>query len=506
MFKALIDKKAFLFIGNPPYATANEAGAKGKHKEGVAKTAIGELMKSEGLGKSSQQLFAQFIWRINKLKKDFNLPRVVIAFFINPIFFSSSEYWAQFRKDIFSNFGLRKGFIFPAGDFADVSSNWGISFIVLDSKDAPKELWNENSFYSWNFDALVLDRKNKCIKNIGTKTLFHWQSSNNMSEWIREPIKKLEPVAAGWKCAQLSSGLKISTAKGQPSGSLLKDSLGYMVNVSNNVYNSLTDTWIVSSSAYKGHGLNVTKDNFERCCVNFAVRQNVIDNWVTHIDEYHLPNEKEEGYSSFVSDAVVFSLFGSKSNQSSVRDLRGKDGVFYSFINQWFPYSKGKILKLADENNFSDMYNEALSDEERFVYEWLKDKKLSKEAGDVLDSAWTLIEKSFPYRETSGSTQDGKNLHTMRWDAGWYQINMLLKNIQFEKTKEYLDFKNKYSLLAKKIQMQIGKFGILKDTFGHFKQRSEVEENRKENRNLDRLLHFGSADNAEERKKSHQPG
>lgn len=469
-----------LFLGNPPYATANEAGAKGKSKQGVAKTLVGEMMKDLRIGNSSQQLLAQFIWRIAKIKKDFNLPRVVIAFFIKPLFFTSSEYWREFKRDIFSNFGFRLGFLFPAGDFADVSANWGVSFVVFDSEISPANEWDENQEHSWKFDALFFDRKKGKISSIGTKFFSHWPNDKSLSIWIREPIANLKPVVRGWDCAQLSSGLRCSTADGEPRGSLVKDSLGYMVNVANNIYNSSTDTWIVSSSAYKANGVNITKDNFERCCVNFAVRRLVIGNWVVDKDEYHKPDITIEGYKSFENDCVVFSLFNAASNQTSVKDLEGKNGKRYTFTNEWFPFSKKIMLDLADKHGLEDMYNEAISDRERFVYLWLQGKNLSKEATEILDAALKIVKETFPYRQQFNFYSDGKSdpleLHLMRWDAGWYQINYLLKNIKLEQAESVKAFKVNYLKLGNKIRPQIFKYGILKDPFGHFVTRPEEEE------------------------------
>ena len=470
LFNALKADKPVLFLGNPPYATANEAGAKGKSKQGVAKTAVSKIMRNEDAGSASQQLLAQFIWRIVKLKKDFNLSNCVIAFFINPIFFSPSPYWANFRKNIFSNFGFKFGFIFPAGDFADVSSNWGVGFIVLDSHETQVDIWDENIPHSWKFDALYLN-ENGNITKLGEKRLFHWPEKYSLSFWIREPIKALRPARVDWDCAQLSSGLKCSFAKGKPSGNLLKDSIGYMVNVANNVYNSSTDTWIVSSSAYKGHGVNVTPENFERTVVNFAVRHLVKDNWLVHIDEYHIPDVSLDGYQEFLEDSVIFSLFSSRSNQTSVKDLEGPNGLVFSFDNQWFPWSKDEMKVLANKYNQDDMYNTIISDKERFVHEWLKKHTRSKEAQKVLDLAFEVIKETFPLRAanpTFSSKEGCLDLHLNRWDAGWYQINFLIKQAKQEKNPKVIAFKKAYGFLASKLRKQICNFGFLKDKFGHF--------------------------------------
>ena len=52
---------------NPPYGTANNMGTtEGDHKSGISKTAIGNLMKEDDYGASSQQLYAQFLYKIQK--------------------------------------------------------------------------------------------------------------------------------------------------------------------------------------------------------------------------------------------------------------------------------------------------------------------------------------------------------------------------------------------------------------------------------------------------------
>ena len=62
---ALRDNKPFIFWQNPPYATAgNSNSADKKAKEGVAKTEINQLMIKDGIGKASQNLYAQFIYKM----------------------------------------------------------------------------------------------------------------------------------------------------------------------------------------------------------------------------------------------------------------------------------------------------------------------------------------------------------------------------------------------------------------------------------------------------------
>jgi len=76
------------FLINPPYATANNKGATSSHKSGTAKTWINNEMRENGWGKSSQQLYAQFLYRINAIKEAYGISNVVIAVFSPPSFFN----------------------------------------------------------------------------------------------------------------------------------------------------------------------------------------------------------------------------------------------------------------------------------------------------------------------------------------------------------------------------------------------------------------------------------
>ena len=111
------------------------------------------------------------------------------------------------------------------------------------------------------------------------------------------------------------------------------------------------------------------------------------------------------------------------------------------------------------------------SDKERFVHEWLKKHTRSKEAQKVLDLAFEVIKETFPLRAanpTFSSKEGCLDLHLNRWDAGWYQINFLIKQAKQEKNPKVIAFKKAYGFLASKLRKQICNFGFLKDKFGHF--------------------------------------
>jgi len=128
---AIKSGKEILFLINPPYATANNMGTKeGDHKGGVSDTMVGEKMKADGWGKSTQNLYAQFLYRIYKIQ-ELN-KNVKIGIFCPPLFLSGGSY-NKFREKFFTQFEFKKGFLFEASHFSDVKNNWGISFTVFDN-------------------------------------------------------------------------------------------------------------------------------------------------------------------------------------------------------------------------------------------------------------------------------------------------------------------------------------------------------------------------------------
>lgn len=125
--------KPLLFFMNPPYGTAKTGTLKkGESKKGIADTYINKIMKDDNMGACSQQLYAQFLYRILKYKKVLNLD-IKICVFSNPAFMSS-ESFDKFRDAFYEEFEFKDGILFPANQFADVSDGWGISFTIWDSK------------------------------------------------------------------------------------------------------------------------------------------------------------------------------------------------------------------------------------------------------------------------------------------------------------------------------------------------------------------------------------
>ena len=124
--KAIEEKKEILFLINPPYATSNTAGNNSEDKEGVSQTEINKKMKDEGgWGKSVQQLYAQFIYRIMTIPT-----KTHICIFSKPTFLTGDAF-EEFRKKFNNKFEFKKGFVMNSNEFADVKS-WPLTFGIFE--------------------------------------------------------------------------------------------------------------------------------------------------------------------------------------------------------------------------------------------------------------------------------------------------------------------------------------------------------------------------------------
>lgn len=129
LIEALESGKKVVFLNNPPYATANDV-VKGNSKAGVAsETMVNKMMKDAEVGASSQQLYAQFMYRIMSIIEQYKLKDAVMATFTKSVFTNGSSF-EGFRKNL-EKMNYIDGMLFRASHFADVADTWGIAFTIF---------------------------------------------------------------------------------------------------------------------------------------------------------------------------------------------------------------------------------------------------------------------------------------------------------------------------------------------------------------------------------------
>ena len=439
LYEALDNDKPIVFFINPPYATAGVQGA--ENKKGCALTRINKKMASDNIGKCRENIYAQFLYRICLIKQHFKLHNCVLALFCNPNYLSGDSY-REFRNVFLNEFEYKEGILFNAGNFSGVADTWGINFTIWITGKTPEKT-------SFLHNLVDTDAMQNIIK-IGKKNIYNLDEGMLASEWVRLPVKH-EPL---FDMPPLSNGITLKNCKCK--GKMAKDSLGYFYNNSNRVSQNSSYVGLFTSSFSDGHGLTITKDNYENCITLYSARKLITNNWINHIDEYLAPDIKNEKWQEFLNDSIVFSLFESKSQQSSLRNIYFEDKNWH-IKNEFFFMSKNEIMILANENNFNYTYNDARVSEERFVYKKLQEIELSKEAQNVLNKAIELTKKSFKYREMFD--QEHPEYQIMNWDSGWYQIKAVLKEYFAEDLKEFQDL---YKVLADKMRPMVYELGFLK--------------------------------------------
>lgn len=437
--------KPIVFLINPPYATS--ASGKGKDgKNGVMKTMINEQMLNDNIGACSQNLYAQFLYRILMIKKQYNLTNCHIALFCKPNFLSGTTY-KSFRKHWLNEFSFTDGVLFNASHFDDCSDKWGINF----------SMWNCGvSTNKIDFIHTLIDVENNHIIEIGKKNIYNVDYSTTASDWLRVENKesKLKKIVY----PHLSSAIKVSEKQNQ---TLLEGSFGSICCLGNNVMKNTSGVAVFSSIQTQGTACisnSITKDNFHKCTALFAARKLIIGNWINDKDEYIAPNEEHENWKQFVADSVVYSLFNTSSNQSSLRQIDYK-GSKWDIKNEFFFMSKERMAELANECGNSYLYSDCATSNDRFVYKWLTEHKdeLSDTAKDVLAKAIELTEKSMAYRELFNN--DHEEYQINNWDCGWYQIKAMLKEYM---PNEYKEFNELYKKLADEMRPMVYELGFLK--------------------------------------------
>lgn len=439
LLEALQQDKPIVFFLNPPYGTANDMGAKGTHKAGIADTKINQQMKEEKFGKSANNLYAQFLYRILKLKKEYNLTSCYIGLYSPTLFLTGSDY-KHFRKHFLREFSFKKACQFNAGHFNDVSTKWGISFSV----------WkNGETLDKENFDYNLIDVIDGEINVERNKVVYNIDKHKTARNWAKELIK----IQKTCEMPYLTNAINVSE---DGYGQMLIGAIGYTMFKGNNVNENPNGVSTVSSMYSNAHGISVLDCNFTRCSALFSARKLIEKTWINSKDEYLAPNENHPKYEEFVSDSMVHSLFHSSSNQSSLRQIEYK-GKNWDIKNEFFWMSRAEIEQLANDNRLTQTYNDARTSKDRYVYTKLQGISLSPEAQAVLDKACEIVRNTFKYRSMFDS--EHPEYQIMNWDCGWYQIKALAQ--EYAKPC-YAEFVKLFKALEEKMRPMVYELGFLR--------------------------------------------
>ncbi len=461
LFEALKADKPIVFYTNPPYGQGGGGLLGHASKSGQSSTKIADIMNKEELGHASAELYTQFIFRVQKIARDFNLTNVFF-FFFNKGFLVSPAF-EKFTDNLLGQFEFKDGFMINAGEFQGTSSAWGIIFSNFALKKEETPMQNKFSF------RVMCSCDTGGTEEISVHIMERVTKNDTINSWLTS-VKMPKSLYNNGKYPQLAGAFNVSEGL-NPSGRLYGDfALGYIVSHGSSVQGADRDTWLVSSSAYKGHGVCVGLENFERVCVTFACRKSILPDasWINDKDIFRHPSEEFQGskeWPEFVKDCVVFSLFHKSSYMTSLRNFE-YNGELYDVKNEWFFMPKSDIIELATKYNLSDIVYDARSSEERFVYKYLHTENgrkinLSEGARELLLAGEDFIRACFKKRFMID--QDHPEWHLMAWDAGYYQSYKIYTENKddSEISEAYKKLDEARTKLETKIRHQVYKDGIL---------------------------------------------
>ena len=419
----------WIILVNPPYATAQEAGLKGTSKKGVSDTKIRTHMHAEGLGEVSRELYVQFLYRI---MNEFKHRDALLGLFA-PLKYLVSTNYQKFRDRIF-HATFQSGFIFSSENFGGTSktSHFPVSFILWDIQQEKNVAAQE----------IKLDILDSTTHQIGTKTLKLADRSDFLSRWIKRPRgTSIFPP--------FSSAVTIKLGNADPRHRIADGFLASLMCPGNELQNQ-QQTAFLSGPQVSAGALSVTADNFEQAVVVFAARRIPKDSWINHVDQLMCPNR--EPSPSFIGDCAVWSLFDSKNQTVSLRNVEYQNQV-YQIVNHFFPFPVEDVQNWLTEPQSLDC---AIAAKNSFVADWLARQTLSAEAQEVLECAKAIYRYYFANLDGLRSSEFGIETY----DSGWYQIQKALRAAQLG-IDLFVALKERHDLLREKILPQLYDYGIL---------------------------------------------
>jgi hypothetical protein len=425
--QAIAEGKKILVLINPPYAESGNRGntSEGegeKNKKGVAKTKFSSIAM-ENYGKASNELFTQFIARIA-----LEIPKATIAMFSTMKYVNAPNF-EKFRQVWKAQY--LGGFVVHNRAFDGMSGKFPIGFLI----------WKTNKNIKKPISEIRVDVFDKNAQPIGEKSFYNIPSSYFLNAWLKRPrANKQEVIALKNAISPATSKISVTTWS--------DNAIGYMLCDSNDMQHSEQRTTLFSSVYRVGHdgGFYVTPENLWQAAVIFAARRLTKPTWLNDRDQFLQPTEplNEE----FKNDCLIWMLFNRCNRAASANNLQWNNKS-WSLVNHFIPFTEIEVN--ANERFESD-----------FMVQYLKSKKLSKEAKAVLNEGRLLWQAYFAKTDVYSVREE---LKLNRPDVGWYQIRNALKKrndsgdfipISFD------EFELAYRLLTEKLQPLVFELGFLK--------------------------------------------
>lgn len=423
-------KLKWIILINPPFATAQQGGAKGANKADVAATKVRSVMHRQDLGEVSRELFAQFLFRI---KREFAGKMAWLGLFA-PLKYINATNDQKFRDTLFQ-YQFESGFIFSSTNFDGTSASIGfpVGFMI----------WNLAKEQLLEKQVIQVDVFDKSVIKISHRIFSSEHKDTFLSKWIARPkgIKKYPPFSAAITVKQGGEDVRDRICEGF---------LGSLMCKGNDLQNQ-SMTALFSGPYVSAGSHSITAEIFAQSMVVHTVRRLPKHDWVNHTDQFKQPNKKLP--QEFINDCVVWSLFDGKNQTAALKDVTYL-GETFQIPNHFFPFSTA-ILKTWQVSD-SDIRLQLSHAPNRFVADWLAKQTLSAEAQALLDAGEAVYQLYFKHLNQLRTPQ----FKIQTWDAGWWQIRNALADAHLG-DNELRAVKLAHQALKEKLVPQVYGLGFL---------------------------------------------
>ncbi|MBC7523725.1 MAG: hypothetical protein H7239_04735, partial [Flavobacterium sp.] len=426
--QAIAEGKKILVLINPPYAEATNndnlvvSQDSSESKKGVSKTRVAKLMDKQGY--AARELFVQFLVRIAK-----EIPTATIAIF-SKLKYVNAPNFDIFRKDWHAKY--LGGFVVHSKSFDGLKGNFPIGFLI----------WKTDLLTSSRIDITEINTEvlDKNAKPIGEKLFSNLPNVQLLSNWIKRTRANDEDAIP------LKNAVSPTTSVKDVRGTKWADgAIASMICPGNDLQHSNL-TALLSSGYCSAGGFFVTDKNLWQSAIVFTVRRVIKQTWLNDRDQFLIPTEPLTD--AFKNDCLLWMLFNGSNLTASANDLEWNDRK-WNIVNHFIPFTEEEVG--ANDRFESD-----------FMVQYLKDKKLSKEANAVLAAGKKLWQAYFAYTDVRAVRDE---LKLNRPDVGWYQVRNALKKRNESGDfvpVSFKPFEEAYKTLTEKLQPMVYELGFLK--------------------------------------------
>lgn len=296
--------KPLIFYMNPPYKAGSAAVG----------TDVNKYMQSIGLGRSSNDLYNQFMWRVMSLVDEFNLSNCYFGCFGPTTFFTNAS--SQPLVEEFEHcFEFIDGMCLAAYEFSDIGEGiqWSIAFTLWKARGGymPERVHKD----------IVLERKGRNIDNeiITESKDLYAPPRMKLSEWVKPKDVVLYDRMPLMTSHLTFKGGVVNEKIARRSDKLAKGALGTIM-TGNNMSKGSEKSAIMSMPSSLQY-VSITEENFWRCVASFSFRRWFLSDWTSTKKELSAPSTTVEGYDIWLRNALISFIAAYKSLVSSLRDV-----------------------------------------------------------------------------------------------------------------------------------------------------------------------------------------